>query len=139
MIKIALYFQFQVTTMMKTLILFISLFVASNCVTFKHLKEGKTCQKLSLLEYQEKNMECFDENKTGHCLIDDQNNHGWVCENILKIPKGKCPFFNIKKERMDIRQCHGKNCPSEEIFSTAAVKFDGCYEIYSENYEHNEL
>uniref|UniRef100_K1PU47 Uncharacterized protein n=1 Tax=Magallana gigas TaxID=29159 RepID=K1PU47_MAGGI len=34
----------------------------------------------------------------------------------------KCPFFDNKKERMAIRQCQGKNCPSEEIYSPAAVK-----------------
>lgn len=74
--------------MMKHLILLFSLPFASYCVTFEHLKEGTTCPNLSLLEYQKKKMECFEENKTGHCLIDDQNNHGLVCENILKIPKG---------------------------------------------------
>lgn len=74
--------------MMKTLILLFSLLVACNCDMFEHLKEGATCPELSLSEYQEKNMECLDENKTAHCLIDDQNNHGLVCENILKIPKG---------------------------------------------------
>lgn len=55
---------------------------------FEHLKGEAKCQELSLLEYQEKNKECLDENRTAHCLIDDQNNHGLVCENILKIPKG---------------------------------------------------
>lgn len=74
--------------MMKHLILFCLLLVASNCVMFEHLKKGTACPDLSLLEYQKKNMECLDENKTGHCLIDDQNNHGLVCENIVKIPKG---------------------------------------------------
>eukprot|EP00105_Crassostrea_gigas_P033793 XP_019917941.1 PREDICTED: uncharacterized protein LOC105348383 [Crassostrea gigas] len=126
--------------MMKTLILLFSLLVACNCDMFEHLKGGAKCQELSLLEYQEKNKECLDENKTAHCLIDDQNNHGLVCENILKIPKGKCPFFDTKKERMDTRQCQGQNCPSEEIYSLTAVKFDGCYEIYRENHdEHTEF
>lgn len=125
--------------MMKHLILFCLLLVASNCVMFEHLKKGTACPNLSLLEYQKKNMECLDENKTGHCLIDDQNNHGLVCENIVKIPKGKCPFFDNKKDRMEIRQCQGKNCPSEEIYSPTAVNYDGCYEIYRENHEHNEF
>ncbi|XP_065936469.1 uncharacterized protein [Magallana gigas] len=125
--------------MMKTLIHLFPLLVVCNCVMFEHLKGGATCPELFLSEYQEKNMECFDENKTAHCLIDDQNNHGLVCENILKIPKGKCPFFDNKKERMAIRQCQGKNCPSEEIYSPAAVKFDGCYKEYRKKHEHTEF
>lgn len=107
----------------------------SKCDSFQPLQDGKTCKDMTLLEYHQMNFKFCTGNEEGHCLMNDQNIPGFVCLQVEDIPKGHCPFYNSQTHSQEKRPCDGEKCPDRNIPSTAAVAYDGCYDVD----RHDEL
>lgn len=72
------------------IILIISVLITtSKCDGFQPLQDDKTCQDMTLSEYHQRNFNLCTGNQKGHCLMNEQSIHGFVCLREEEIPKGK--------------------------------------------------